>query len=153
MRRADQKGALMSHDIIVVASDLSGASDRVVRTAGELASALAARIVAVHVLTDARLKELQETLPHESMSVDAVLDRLRLDLDEQLLRETHGIETSTEIVIGHEAPNVLAIARDRNADLLVIGIRNRSRIGKLITGSVTQELLLDSTCPVVAVPT
>jgi len=76
-----------------------------------------------------------------------------LDLDEQLSRVTSGIETSSIVIIGDEAATLHSYASDQKAGALVIGIRNRSRIGKLIMGSVAQEVLLESACPVVAVPT
>ncbi|MBK6591935.1 MAG: universal stress protein [Burkholderiales bacterium] len=38
-----------------------------------------------------------------------------------------------------------------NASLLIIGLRKRSAIGKLIMGSVAQELLLSISCPILAV--
>lgn len=47
--------------------------------------------------------------------------------------------------------SLLAVAREISADLIVIGVRRRSPVGKLITGSTAQAILLGSDCPVVAV--
>lgn len=46
---------------------------------------------------------------------------------------------------------LLDIARTRSADLLVIGLRRRSAVGKLILGSHAQRILLDADCPVLSV--
>lgn len=37
------------------------------------------------------------------------------------------------------------------ASLLIIGLRKRSAVGKLLLGSVAQELLLNVSCPILAV--
>lgn len=40
-----------------------------------------------------------------------------------------------------------------DVEMLVIGIRNRSKVGKLLLGSTAQDLLLTVPCPVLAVRT
>ncbi|WGL53931.1 universal stress protein [Nocardioides sp. BP30] len=49
------------------------------------------------------------------------------------------------------ADDLVQVARDEQAALLVIGIRRRTPTGKLILGSQAQRILLDAPCPVLAV--
>ena len=49
------------------------------------------------------------------------------------------------------ADALVALADDTAADMIVIGLRRRSPVGKLVLGSNAQRILLDATCPVLAV--
>jgi nucleotide-binding universal stress UspA family protein len=49
------------------------------------------------------------------------------------------------------AEDLIAVAEEVDADLIVIGLRRRTPVGKLIMGSNAQSILLDAACPVLAV--
>lgn len=49
------------------------------------------------------------------------------------------------------AEDLIAVADEEDAELIVIGLRRRTPVGKLILGSNAQHILLDATCPVLAV--
>jgi nucleotide-binding universal stress UspA family protein len=56
------------------------------------------------------------------------------------------------LVRGNEpAEDLIAVANEVSADLIVIGLRRRTPVGKLILGSNAQRILLDAPCAVLAV--
>jgi nucleotide-binding universal stress UspA family protein len=52
---------------------------------------------------------------------------------------------------GDAADEVLRVAQEVDASVVVIGLRKRSAVGKLLMGSVAQRILLDADRPVLAV--
>ncbi|MDT0214747.1 universal stress protein [Rothia sp. ARF10] len=57
-----------------------------------------------------------------------------------------------QLIRGNEpAEDLIAVAEEIGADLIVIGLRRRTPVGKLILGSNAQRILLDAPCPVLAV--
>jgi nucleotide-binding universal stress UspA family protein len=49
------------------------------------------------------------------------------------------------------ADTLVSVAEESGAALIVIGLRQRSRVGKLLMGSNAQRILLDARCPVLSV--
>ncbi len=64
-----------------------------------------------------------------------------------------GLEVEVrQLVRGNEpAEDLIAVAGETDADLIVIGLRRRTPVGKLILGSNAQRILLDAPCAVLAV--
>ncbi|GCE75978.1 universal stress protein [Cellulomonas biazotea] len=52
---------------------------------------------------------------------------------------------------GDVADDLIATAEDVAAELVVIGLRRRSPVGKLILGANAQRVLFDAPCPVLTV--
>lgn len=104
-------------------------------------------------LRDARLvvvishrggRDLDETESSELQARDAEL-AARL--------ESSGVEHEVRTLVrGFEpAEDLISIAEATEAELIVIGLRRRSPVGKLLLGSNAQRILLDAPCAVLAV--
>lgn len=79
--------------------------------------------------------------------------------EEDLDRYAKGLRDSGLTVEGHVAfmarragEAITEVAERVDADLVVIGLRRRSRVGKFILGSTAQDVLMTAHCPVLAVP-
>jgi len=78
---------------------------------------------------------------------EAELDDVRRTLSDA------GVEHEVrQLVRGVEpAEDLVKVAEETSAELIVIGLRRRTPVGKLILGSNAQRILLDAPCAVLAV--
>ena len=83
----------------------------------------------------------------DAIEVDEELAQVRADL------ESAGVDFEMLTLVRGNDPtdDLIQIAEDRGAALIVIGLRRRSPIGKLVLGSNAQRILLESECPVLSV--
>ena len=67
--------------------------------------------------------------------------------------DSSGVDYQLRQLVGGREPadEVLNVAKDVDAELIVIGLRRRTPVGKLILGSTAQRILLGATCSVLAV--
>jgi nucleotide-binding universal stress UspA family protein len=120
-------------------------------TPGSIGDAALDRAVKETRLRDGRLVVVN------SSRGDATVDNRYLQEDEvtelgQRLDASDVPWTLHQPVRGRDAAEeVLQAAEDSRADLVVIGLRHRTPVGKLIMGSTAQRVLLDARCPVLAV--
>lgn len=69
-----------------------------------------------------------------------------------LFREK-GLECKTHLLIRGLTPgeDLVKFANENNIELIVIGVRERSRVDKLVFGSTPQHVILKASCPVLTV--
>ncbi|PKH44259.1 universal stress protein [Nocardioides alpinus] len=87
---------------------------------------------------------------------DALVDERYADEDQLARLATElggaGVEVDVRRSMGADVGDqVLAVAAEVAGDLIVIGLRKRSPVGKLLMGSVAQRILLGADCAVLAV--
>jgi nucleotide-binding universal stress UspA family protein len=75
-------------------------------------------------------------------AVEALRAELAASGVEHDVRQTSGTDVSEQ---------VLTVADELDAALVVIGLRRRTPVGKLLMGSVAQRVILDAHCPVLCV--
>ena len=103
------------------------------------------------------LRVLEPVMPAilESGGTAAVddVDRRRMDAEEYLAPiaaglRARGVETSWEIRMGRPDDEILAAARTMHADLIAMSTHGRSGFGRLLFGSVAEQVLRQADVPV-----
>ncbi len=144
---------------IVAAVDGSAPSLKAVDFAADLASKYDAELILFNVAREfspiidgeleayARIEHI-ETLASEAgvAAAETVLAGARLTA-----RAKGATRISTRWAFGDPAEEIIALAKDRQADLIVIGSRGHGRLAGLLLGSVAQKTLGHASCPVLAV--
>ena len=64
-----------------------------------------------------------------------------------------GVTSETHLLVrGFEAgEDIVGFAKENDVDEIIIGVRSRSKVGKLIFGSTAQVVILQAPCPVLTV--
>ncbi len=67
--------------------------------------------------------------------------------------DDYGIKSQTHLLVrGLEAgEDIVKFAIEKNVDEIIMGVRSRSKVGKLIFGSTAQVVILEAHCPVLTV--
>ena len=108
-------------------------------------------LIVRHVKLDSDIIRESETR-EEGSHVD--LDKIDVDLSSLSdAINAEGVRCRSRVIASDEKPakDLLEIANTQNVDLMVIGIRSRSPVGKLVLGSDAQDILLGADCPILAV--
>jgi nucleotide-binding universal stress UspA family protein len=133
---------------ILIATDGSATAHAAIEAGVELAVEEDAEIVFVHVTS------LLEFAPVNGSGAPERLPRVETDavLCDALERaQERDIPAQAELLIGHAAKQILRLARDIDADLIVVGSRGLGRVKSAVLGSTSREVLTKADRPVLIV--
>ena len=139
---------------ILYATDFSPGSAGALHYAASLAQHAAAQLIAVHVV---------EPAPESSDPIVGVsIDLAAYELARQRQAAKHlqaavpdsirlGCDTAEVVTSGRPYVEILRVAAERQADLIVTSVHGRNAIDRLVFGSTTEQVVRRATCPVLTI--
>jgi nucleotide-binding universal stress UspA family protein len=150
---AGKEAAVEEFSTILLTTDFSDTSRRAFGPALTLARKFGAKLLVVYVEED-RLPPM--VIEYMAVGMDDLMDQQRTRADERLKEfvRTHlGEHADVEAVVAMGTPHVeiVRLAEERKADLIVIATHGRGFISHAIMGSTSERVLRRASCPVMVV--
>ena len=130
---------MLSIETILHPTDFSERSGHALQLACSLARDHGARLIVLHVMPVPLVQE--KRLYREEMASELNW----LGASDAQVRVEHRLEE------GDAATQILRVAQETGCDLIVLGTHGRTGLGRLLMGSVAEQVLRTATCPVLTV--
>ena len=134
---------------IILAVDGSEYSHRAIAYAKSLTERYEANLWLVHVFPHTSdllgYEDFERLYAKRKSAGQAVLDKAK-----EILGRTN-LKVSEELLDGSEAEEILKVAENHQADLIVMGTRGFGAVKGLLVGSVSRKVIHLATCPVMVV--
>jgi nucleotide-binding universal stress UspA family protein len=143
---------------ILVATDGSDDSDAAVEAALDLAHDTSGRLLVLAVVAEA-----SDDGPADGSGADPDAERPARDEDEEVIEANDltndvvdhavewGLEATPLVWEGEPADAILAAAESHGADVIVIGSSGKSGVGRILLGSVSDDVIRRAPVPVMVV--
>jgi nucleotide-binding universal stress UspA family protein len=138
---------------VLAPTDFSDVSIETVQRASELAEHFGAELIVVHVIPP--IPTLPSD-PHYNFEVPAYQDALKENAERQLsetISQYVAGEVPSRVIISHGDPakEIVRIASDENAEMIVIATHGLTGWQHLVFGSVAEKVVRLAECPVLTV--
>lgn len=128
-------------------TDFSEMSRNALRFAGGLAREHGSRIIILHVLIPPIVAYGEGFAPADP---DELANEARAELESLEVPELD-LHVERRLVEGDPAPEILHVADEVHADLIVLGTHGRRGLSRLLLGSVAEQVIRRARCPVISV--
>ena len=133
---------------ILLATDLSGASEGATRQAIDLARDLGATLLIVSVIdpgvhgaAGGRVERMDQRRRARETAAQEIVLRGR----------QAGVAVSFMIWEGEPGPSIVDAATSEQVDMVIVGSHGRGPMGRLLIGSVSEHVVRNAPCPVLVV--
>jgi nucleotide-binding universal stress UspA family protein len=129
---------------ILAPTDFSELSAKGARYASQLAKELGSELIVMNIVP----------LDESNFASKREIDQHKLELDEFLVDRDVKPDLNLRKLVEPGVPSgaIIAFAERENCDLIVMSSHGRSGLSRLLVGSVTEQILRKSPCPVLVVP-
>jgi nucleotide-binding universal stress UspA family protein len=128
-------------------TDFSPASDNAFRMAAALAHDYGARLIALHVADPPVIVFGEGVVPPEPAKHR---EAIQYRLDEMQAHAPH-VAVERELAEGNPVAEILRVAEEHACDVIVMGTHGRKGLGRLLLGSVAEQVLRHAQCTVLTV--
>lgn len=137
---------------VLFATDFSATSEAAMPYAAAICRRFGSTLHTVHVLSDASLLMMTGGVDYVSMSTiyEDARGETEFKLD-QISDRLQGIPHRDYVRHGQVWKSLAEIIGENQIDLVVLGTHGRSGLGKLLLGSVAEDILRHAPCPVLTV--
>ena len=127
---------------ILVGYDELGAESRILAVALKHAKAFDAEVDVVTSLEEGTESDIQDI-----SAAEKGLEKVKQYFEKE------NISCRTHLMIRGVTPgeDLVSFAKENKTDEIIIGVKKRSKVGKLLFGSTAQYVILEADCPVVTV--
>lgn len=133
---------------VLCATDFSQSAAAALAFAAQIARSFRAKLFVVHAKAPENYALLTaETWPN----ADVALEEYVVETRRNLYNQFPNVDCEVLVAEGGGSEVVDSIAREKKADLIVVGTNGRGGVGRFILGSTAEEVLRRATCPVLTI--
>jgi nucleotide-binding universal stress UspA family protein len=154
---------MLPYKTIVCPTDFSRPSFEALKEGNDLALHFSSTLYVVHVVPPLPpitppMAQVPHTLPEMSVNAERYRQEL-VESSEKALEEVLERKTDRErigmyplVLEGHVAEEIVRVAQDKDADLIVMGTHGETGWRRMVFGSVAEKVIRSSPLPVLTVP-
>jgi nucleotide-binding universal stress UspA family protein len=139
--------------LILVPTDFSPYSCEAFAWADMFAKKFSSKILILHIMSERAAEEMVSVPGHPW---EKVLEQEEKDMVDQfqacLVSDIGaGVERETEVAVGEPHAKIVEVAKEKNADMIVMATHGRTGLAHALMGSVAEKVIRTAPCPVFSI--